>query len=222
MRRYDPEKHHRRSIRLKGYDYRRPGAYYVTINAQNKACLFGEVVDGEMRLNDAGRVAEECWRAIPDHFPHVELDAFVIMPNHIHGIVWIVDDAFVGAKNVSPEPNTGNTGAKNVSPEPNTGNTGAKDFSPRRGMPRAASRATVFRSPSKTVGSIVRGFKIGVTKWIRANTDIHDVWQRNYYEHIVRDDDDLNRIRLYIAGNPARWDEDSENPGRLSGTDTDA
>ena len=144
------------------------------------------------------------------------------MPNHIHGIVWIVDDAFVGAKNVSPEPNTGNTGAKNVSPEPNTGNTGAKDFSPLRGMPRAASRATVFRSPSKTVGSIVRGFKIGVTKWIRANTDIHDVWQRNYYEHIVRDDDDLNRIRLYIAGNPARWDEDSENPGRLSGTDTDA
>lgn len=160
-----------------------------------------------MRLNDAGRVAEECWKTIPDHFPHVELDAFVIMPNHVHGIFGIVDDAFVGAKNVSPEPNTG-----------------AKGFSPRRGMPRAASASgtTAFRSPSKTVGSVVRGFKIGVTKWIRANTGIHDVWQRNYYEHIVRDDDDLNRIRSYIADNPARWDEDSENLALQSDTDTDA
>ena len=160
-----------------------------------------------MRLNDAGRVAEECWKAIPDHFPHVELDAFVIMPNHVHGINWIVDDAFVGAKNVSPEPNTG-----------------AKGLSPICGMPRAApaSGTTAFRSPSKTVGSVVRGFKIGVTKWIRANTSIHDVWQRNYYEHIVRDDDDLNRIRSYIADNPARWDEDSENPALKSDTDTDA
>ena len=89
-------------------------------------------------------------------------------------------------------------------------------------MPRAASAATPFRSPSKTVGSVVRGFKIGVTIWIRVNTGIYDVWHRNYYEHIVRDKDDLNRIRLYIADNPARRDEDSENPALQSDTDTDA
>lgn len=101
---YNPEKHHRRSTRLKGYDYSRPGAYFVTIVTQARACLFGDVVGGEMRLNGAGRVAEQCWRDIPIHFPHVTVDAFVVMPNHIHGVLWIVDDDghSVGAKNFSP------------------------------------------------------------------------------------------------------------------------
>ncbi|MBW2704487.1 MAG: transposase, partial [Deltaproteobacteria bacterium] len=84
-------RHHRRSIRLKGYDYGQAGAYFVTICAWDRACLFGDVVEDRMRLNDAGRIAEACWLAIPEHFPLVELDAFVVMPNHVHGIIVIAD-----------------------------------------------------------------------------------------------------------------------------------
>ena len=186
--RYDSNKHHRRSIRLKGFDYTREGAYFVTICTQNQACLFGEIVNGQMRLNDVGKVVDICWRAIPKHFPRVVLDAFVIMPNHVHGIIWIgpANRANVGAKNLSPLP-----------PQP----------------PRPSQRdASAFRSPSKTVGSIVRGFKIGVTKWVRTNKNFYTVWQRNYYEHIIRNDTALNRLRQYITDNPVRWEEDRENP----------
>ena len=194
--RYDPNKHHRRSIRLKGFDYTREGAYFVTICTQNQACLFGEIVNEQMRLNDVGKVADVCWRAIPQHFPRVVLDAFVIMPNHVHGIIWIGPEnrANVGAKNLSSPPSRR---AKNLSPLP----------------PRPSQRgASEFRSPSKTVGSIVRGFKIGVTKWVRTNKNFYTVWQRNYYEHIIRNETALNRLRQYIADNPARWADDQENP----------
>jgi putative transposase len=174
--RYEPERHHRQSIRLKGYDYRQVGAYFITICTQEKACLFGEVVNGEMKLNDAGRIVEHCWLEIPHHFPHVALDAFVVMPNHVHGILWIVVDI----RNTSP--------------------------------PQPTLQSPAMQSPSKTIGSIVRGFKIGVTKWFRQNTDIYTVWQRNYYEHIIRNDKSLTRIREYIANNPQRWEFDRENP----------
>ena len=86
---YDPEKHHRRSTRLGGYDYAQPGAYFVMVYTRGRACLFGHVVNGEMHLNEAGEIARRCWEDIPTHFPVVELDAFVIMPNHMHGIVVI-------------------------------------------------------------------------------------------------------------------------------------
>jgi REP element-mobilizing transposase RayT len=159
---------------LKGYDYSRAGAYFVTICAHKRACLFGEIVDGEMVLNDAGSVAAKCWHTIPDHFPHVILDTFVVMPNHVHGILFIVN-ASVGAKNFSPLPS----------------------------KPRGTS---------KTIGSVIRGFKIGVTKWMRQNTEFHNIWQRNYYEHIVRNENELNRIREYITDNPMKWEFDQENP----------
>jgi hypothetical protein len=87
--RYDPERHHRRSIRLRGYDYRAVGAYFITIVVQDRARLFGEVVDGEMRLNDAGRMVERWWLELNRRFPHVLTDAYVVMPNHFHGIVVI-------------------------------------------------------------------------------------------------------------------------------------
>jgi putative transposase len=170
---YNPEIHHRRSIRLRGYDYSQAGAYFVTICTQNRECLFGDMMDGEMLLNDAGNIVHQCWDDIPNHFPHVDLDEFGVMPNHVHGIIMIVDSPSVGAKNFSPLPGT-----------------------------------------SKTIGSIVRGFKIGVTKWMRNNTLIHDVWQRNYWEHIVRDESELNRIREYIRNNPVQWELDRLHPGR--------
>ena len=95
---YNPEKHHRRSIRLRDYDYSQAGVYFITLCTQNRKCLFGEISDGQMVLNDAGRVADKCWCDIPVHFPRVELDEWVIMPNHVHGILFIVDIT-VGAKN---------------------------------------------------------------------------------------------------------------------------
>jgi putative transposase len=170
----DSDKNHRHSLRLQGYDYAREGAYFVTVCLRDRACLFGDISDGEMILNGAGRTAEKCWMDIPTHFPHIELDEFVIMPNHIHGILSIT--AAVGAKNFSP-------------------------LHPKQ-----------MHGPSKTIGSVIRGFKIGVTKWMRQNTPVYNVWQRNYYEHVIRDDASLNQIRQYITDNPSRWAEDEENP----------
>lgn len=187
---YNRNKHHRRSVRLQGYDYSRAGAYFVTICTQERACLFGDVVGGEMRVNDAGWTAEQCWLAIPNHFPHVDLDAFVVMPNHVHGIIVITDGA-VGAKNFSPLPDD-NTAAHRL-----------------------------IRSPSKTIGSIIRGFKIGVTKWFRENTDTHTVWQRSYYDHIIRTKESLIRIQQYIFDNPERWAFDRENPAATTAESED-
>ena len=92
---YDPEKHHRRSIRLKGYDYTQPGAYFITICTQGRECLFGEIIDGEMHLNEAGQIVVQTWQDLPNHISNVQLDAFVVMPNHVHGIIIITDRAGV-------------------------------------------------------------------------------------------------------------------------------
>jgi REP element-mobilizing transposase RayT len=88
---YDSDKYHRRSLRLPGYDYTQAGAYFVTVCTRGRACIFGDVVSGEMRLNLYGRIVHECWKALPDHFANIQLDEFIIMPNHVHGIVNIVD-----------------------------------------------------------------------------------------------------------------------------------
>ena len=185
MTRHNPDHHHRRSIRLRGYDYTQPAAYFVTICTHDRAYLFGRVVNGEMKLNKLGAVARRCWLAIPEHFPNTRLDVFVIMPNHVYGVIWIVDD---------PNDRNDAGGAKNVSPLP---------FE-RRTAPRP-------RGTSKTIGSIVRGFKIGVTKWARQNTNVHTVWQRNYWDRIIRDERALNAIRQYILENPVRWEWDRYN-----------
>jgi putative transposase len=176
--------HRRRSIRLQDFDYAQTGAYFVTICTRERACLFGEVVGGDMRLNDAGKIAEACWLAIPTHFPSVHLETIVVMPNHVHGIV-VIADRVVGTKNFSP----------------------LRD--------KTATTCNPIRSPSKTIGSIVRGFKIGVTKWFRENEHAGKVWQRNYYEHVIRNDESLSRIRQYIQENPTRWAFDRENPAAV-------
>ena len=179
---FNPNRHHRRSIRLRGWDYTRPAMYFITLCVQNRECHFGNVLDGKMQLNEAGMITGKCWNEIPDHFPMVKLDEYVVMPNHIHGII-VIDRIRppVGANNDLPLPAW--------TPQPNTGT-------------------------SQTLGSVVRGFKIGVTKWFRANTDAQTVWQRNYYETIIRTGQDLNRIREYILDNPKKWNLDCENPER--------
>lgn len=178
--------HHRRSIRLKGYDYSQAGLYFVTICCQDRECLFGAVENDEMILNDAGKIAKQCWLDVPEHFPNVVLHEYVIMPNHVHGIIEIVETV-VGANIV---------GAKNFSPL----HSPRQQHSSQRQQPTERPRGT-----SKTIGSMVRGFKIGVTKWMRQNTKTYDVWQRNYYESIIWNEQSYNRISEYIKNNPKNW-----------------
>jgi REP element-mobilizing transposase RayT len=175
--------HHRRSIRLKGYDYTRAGAYFVTICTKDRACLFGDVSDGVTRLNQMGHIVRQCWLAIPDHFPHVLLDEFVVMPNHVHGIIVIMATHIVGATHASPLQND-DTPTRPRGPQP------------------------------RSVASIVGSFKSAATKRINEHrgTPGAPVWQRDYFEHIIRNDESLNRIREYILNNPLQWALDRENP----------
>ncbi len=176
----DSGKYRRRSIRLKGYNYSEAGAYFITVCTQGHECLFGEVVNGEIRLNEYGKIVVNCWSDIPAHFQNVNLDEFVVMPNHIHGIMIIVGTRFrVGARHAVP-----------LQEE-------------RFGKPVSGSIPTIIRS-----------FKSAGTKGINELRQISGipVWQRNDYEHIIRQDDDLNKIREYITNNPSRWQDDEENP----------
>ncbi|MFZ6037670.1 MAG: hypothetical protein ACOYU1_05445 [Bacteroidota bacterium] len=99
----DYPKHNRHSIRLQGYDYAQPGVYFITIVAHDRKCLFGEIVNGDMRMNECGEMAQQCWLEIPNHFPQTQLDEYIIMPDHIHGIIIINNFPIVGAKNFSPQ-----------------------------------------------------------------------------------------------------------------------
>ncbi|WP_027369977.1 transposase [Desulfovermiculus halophilus] len=176
---YNPAIHNRRSIRLPGYDYSQAGAYFVTVCAHNRACLFGKITAERMNKNALGRTAANCWEEIPVHYPHAALDAFVIMPNHVHGILYI-KRSVVGCEH--------GDGKNAVHHKPQPAGT------------------------SKTLGSIIRGFKIGVTTWARRHTELKTLWQRGFYEHIIRNDDDLNMIREYILTNPQNWTKDKLHP----------
>ena len=171
---YDPEKHDRRSIRLPDYDYGQPGAYFVTICTHDRVCLFGDVVDGRMHPTDFGRITRDEWRRTKRVRDNVALDTFVVMPNHVHGIVVITH-------------------------RPDS-----------RGESPFAPTTREFRSPSHTLGAIVRGFKGAATRRVnrRRGTPGEPVWQRGYYEHVIRTRRALDRIRRYICQNPARWHRD--------------
>ena len=164
---YDPTKHHRRSIRLPGYDYSSPGQYFVTICSNNRIDIFGEILDDKMSLNDAGKIVKTYWHELPAHFHNIRLDSFVIMPNHIHGIIEIFHNAPV----------------------------------------------------RRTLGDFIGFYKFETTRCIN---ELHDTpmmrrWQRNYYEHIIADDGELDTIREYIINNPANWQSDKDNRrGRVS------
>lgn len=178
---YNPNIHHRRSIRLAGFDYSREALYYVTLCCEDRASLFGEIIDRQMFLSTPGKIAQACWLEIPDHFPNAVLHDFIIMPNHVHGIVELNNDA----------------------------EHDLKELKYRKGSyPEIPQRHAFQRLIPRSIGSIVKGFKIGVTKWMRANTEIHVVWQRDYYEHIIRDEEDYRRISDYIQDNPANWEKD--------------
>ncbi len=197
--RYDPERHHRRSIRLKGYDYSQPGAYFITIVTQNRECLFGDVVDGKMRLNDAGRMVERWWLELNHKFPAARTDAYVVMPNHFHGIVIIVGiDLRVCPDRAHPD---------RVCPDHARPDRARPDGD----APHGDTLPTVVQwFKTMTTNEYIRGVKtLGWTPFPRR------LWQRNYYEHIIRNDWEWNRIRAYIANNPLRWERDRENPSSV-------
>ena len=160
----------RQSLRLPYYDYSQRGIYFITICIRDRQCILAEIFEGSLRLNDMGAMMGRCWHDIPNHFPHMTLDAYVIMPNHIHGII-IIEESIKKDECYSP-----------------------------------------LHGTSKTIGSAVRGFKIGVTQWVRKNTALHDIWQRNYYEHIIRNDVSLHQIKEYITHNPETWTQDKLHP----------
>jgi len=158
---------HRRSIRLQDYDYSRNGAYFVTICVQDRGVLFGDIVEGEMRLNDAGRMVERWWVELGNKFPSVETDKYIVMPNHFHGIIILVG-ADLCVRPISE---------------------------------------IVQWFKTMTTNKYICGIKsLG---WIPFNARL---WQRNYYERVIRNEDELTRIRQYIADNPAQWAHDRENP----------
>ena len=172
---------------MKGYDYTSAGAYFVTICTQERACLFGDVADGQVRLNDAGKMVERVWSELTGHYPGVELDEFIVMPNHMHGII-----VLVGA---GPRACPDQMGLHTPT-----------------GQPRGVA-------PTMSLPDVVHRFKTLTTKLYADG--VHQshwppfagrLWQRNYHEHIIRDEADLARIRRYITDNPARWTEDPDNP----------
>lgn len=192
---YNPEIHHRRSIRLKGYDYSEAGAYFVTVCVKDHTCLFGDLEQGEMKFNDAGNMVKTWWLSIPDKYQHAKLDEYTIMPNHFHGIINIV-----GADQcVCPDPS--------IYP---------KHF-------------TEIKNKGEHIGSslpkIIQWFKTMTTNEYISGINTHGwerfngkLWQRNYYEHIIRNEKELQSIRKYIVNNPMQWELDTENPQNRKGT----
>ena len=163
----------RRSVRLQDYDYRQSGVYFITVCAFRQVCRFGEIRNGQPALNELGKTVQRCWLRIPEVRANVDLDAHVVMPNHLHGILAIRDDSASGDRSMHAESLPG------LLPD--------------------------------SLGAIVGQFKRAVTIESRtfAPVPVRPIWQRNYYDHVIRSEESLNRIRRYIHENPARWREDS-------------
>ena len=193
----DTSRLRRQSTRLKGFDYAQVGAYFVTIVTQDRLCLFGYVAEDKMFLNQAGELIEAIWGELPSRYPEIHLDSFVVMPNHVHGIIVIgrpVGVPLVGTQN--------DTDSRTLD---------------------ADLRATTRVAP--TLGDIVGAFKsittVGYARRVRSGEwdRFHRrLWQRNYYEHVIRDSDELNRAREYITNNPLKWELDRENPAATKAT----
>jgi REP element-mobilizing transposase RayT len=174
----------RRSVRLRGFDYRADAAYFVTIVTFGRTSLLGAVVDGSIRLSAVGELVEAGWGAVAQSSPHVRLDSFVVMPNHIHGVLVVEDN-------------------------------------PRAKHSRVANASPLHRPPPKgtpggSISAIVQNFKATTTRRVHSlpTTKGLRLWQRGFYDHVIRDETDLARIRVYIEDNPLRWAQDEENPVR--------
>ncbi len=210
---YDPDKHHRRSIRLKGYDYSSAGFYFLTLCCYQRQYLFGSIVEGAMQLNELGQIVAEEWLKTPDLRPNFALDAWVVMPNHFHGIVIIRESYGAGELDGEESP----VRAHRCAPHRSEGGGGEGAIA--IGNPQAMGHAPVRahggapHRQAHSVPSFVAGFKAAATKRINRhrNTPGTPVWQRNYFERIIRDERALASIQQYIHNNPATWHQDSLN-----------
>lgn len=183
------KKFHRRSIRLKNFDYTQAGVYFITIRTVKNCCIFGEILDGEMFLNDSGKIVESEWLRTLKLRNYLTLDQYIVMPNHFHGILIIKNRCGRGTAYCALKEKD----AKNTVP----------------------TKYESFGKPiSDSIPTIIRSFKSAVTKGINflRNTPAEKVWKRNYYEHIIRNYKELENTRQYIIDNPANWFEDKDNP----------
>jgi putative transposase len=255
MRRFDPRVHHRRSIRLKDFDYGQAGAYFVTICTQDRACLFGAIVAGEMRANAGGMMVQAVWEALPEHYVGVELDAFVVMPNHVHGIILLIgrpDPNLPAGPSPGGSLDSGRQAPAKERPDQQSQQPARRREGQARGPegqargPEGQARGPEWQAlgPAPTVAGpracpvpggaanasaslslpdVMYRFKsltttkysAGVRRagWAPFNRRL---WQRNYYEHVIRDEGDLRRIRAYVESNPGQWELDQLHPDNSS------
>ncbi len=207
---FDPQIHRRRSFRLKDFDYSRAGAYFVTLVTRNRITMFGEIVEGVMRMNQLGQITQNVWEQIQDFFP-IQHDEWVIMPNHLQAILWIHESHIGEASEI------------------------IKTYIPKILAEDASLQRKAFGTKKGSLGAIIQNFKSISTRKIHqwthdqcmgeafttiefqtpsrfpVNASPQHIWQRNYYEHVVRNQVELDRIRLYIIDNPRKWAEDREN-----------
>jgi REP element-mobilizing transposase RayT len=179
-------KHDRQSIRLVGFDYTRRGAYFVTICVFERAHIFGRIREGIMEPNRMGEIVLDEWRKTPIIRPYVDLDEYVLMPNHFHGILWLGDPPMVGTCTRLDDGGTWLDG---------------------RGTARRAPTVERFGKPvAGSIPTIIRAFKSAATKRIHETRPHYgQIWQRNYYERIIRSEEELYAVRRYIRDNPAKW-----------------
>lgn len=180
---------------MNGYDYSQPGAYFVTICTHRRACIFGEVAGATVRLTEAGQITAADWSALPGHYSHLELDVFVVMPNHVHGILIVKERMLVG--------NNRDTGTVEIGFDRPSLEAGHAN--------ETATNATKSDDPRHvTLPQIVGGYISGVTRRINIlnNTPGAVIWQRSYHERIIRDENEANRIREYVLTNPSQWTAD--------------
>jgi REP element-mobilizing transposase RayT len=204
---FNPDIHHRQSIRFRDFDYSSNGAYFVTICAQGRECLFGNICDGEMELNEVRRMVESIWQAVPHRYTNVVLDEFMIMPNHFHGIIILNDIGRRGDTLCSPAFDVGLPAGDQIQ------NQGKHQQN------QGEHKVRPYGTLENSLGRIMQAFKsLTSVEYVRGVNDNNwqpfpgRLWQRNYYERIIRDEAELNAARKYITENPMKWAEDKENP----------
>ena len=227
-----PSSRNRRSLRLRGYDYRQAGAYFVSITVQERLCLFGKVTGERMQLNEAGEMVKQVWQELPQRFPTIEMDQFVVMPNHVHGIIVInghrpadsvpshSNDIPVGAPLVGARYQAATRAVGSAVGAPLVGARYQAKRVPTRGTPTGGrSGAATAKVDRVGLGDVIGAYKslttVQYTRGVKNRNwpPFHGrLWQRNYYEHVVRSDESLLKIREYILSNPARWAFDRDNP----------
>ena len=197
-------------MRLKDYDYSNHGAYFVTICTQDRECLFGNIVQGEMIFNDAGSMVNKIWNELNDKYTRIETDEFIIMPNHVHGIIFIV-----GA-------------GPRACPDADDPDYQRNDAGHPQGCAPTITRAESQGhpqgdDPALSLSDVVHRFKSYTTAQYRIGVELHNwqpfrgkLWQRNYYEHIIRNEEELTKIREYIRNNTIQWEMDKENPASVN------